>query len=164
MVAPNSQNGYTLVTPNLHAVTLWRRNGYTLVTPMMRASYTQVTPRLHSVHSRVTRGSHAPNYVRACTCPCPATSTQSTRVAPSHPRRIRCTVGLRLHAGSAPTSCQGYNQVTHGWNAGYALVTPWSRPGNQATLEQHPVHHGATPGSRGSQAQVTPGVHPATPW
>ena len=127
-------------------------------------------PKLHSVYNRITRGSHPgcarvrPNYVRACTCPCPAMSTQSTRVAPSRPRRIRCTVGLRLHAGSAPTSCQGRSQVTRGWNAGYALVTPWSRPGNQTTLQQHPVHHGAKPGLRDNQAQVTPGVHQATPW
>jgi hypothetical protein len=113
-------------------------------------------------HTRVAP-EYAPNYVRASTCPCPAKSTESTRVAPSHTRRIRCTVGLRLHAGSAPTSCQGYNQVTHGLNAGYALVTPWSRPGNQATPGAPRGHTRVTRQSSTSHARHTPGHSLVTP-
>ena len=73
------------------------------------------------------------------------------------------------------TNVQGRNQVTRGWNAGYALATPWSRPDNQATLEQHPVHHGANPGHATIKHKLrpeytrplpgntweTPGAHPS---
>jgi hypothetical protein len=72
------------------------------------------------------------------------------------------------------TNVQGRSQVTRGWNAGYALATPWPRPDNQATLEQHPVHHGANPGHATIKHKLrpeytrpllgntweTPGAHP----
>ena len=137
---------------------------------MMHEGYTQVTPKSDN---RITRGSHPgcarvrPIYVRACTRPCPAVSSQLTRLAPSRTRRIPCTVGLRSRAGSAPTSRQGRNQVARGWKAGYALATPWSRPDNQATLEQHPVHHGANPGHAAIKHKLRPeytGPLPGNAW
>ena len=128
-----------------------------------------MTPRLRAVYSRVTHGTHPgcarvrPNYVRACTCPCPAMSTQSTRVAPSRPRRIRCTVGLRLHAGSAPTSCQGYCQVARGWSTGYALVTPWRPNYTRATPGAPRGHTRVARQSCTGHAQSTPGLSLVTP-
>ena len=102
-------------------------------------------------HTRV-----APEYARivqACTCPCPATSTQSTRVALPHPRRIRRAVGLRLYTGSAPTSCQDYCQVTRGWSTVYTLVTPWSRP-RQGVTRLHSRNARCTAGPHPGRAAV----------
>ena len=142
---PQSNPGYTRVTPKLHQIyaklhlgNSWKRPGHTRVTPGLHAGRTQVTPG----HVHFT----------------PASDPSYTQVTPW--LHLGCTRSHRQCTKVTPRIHQGRTEVTPASRPGYALVLPWSRPAPTPARVLPRCNHNAArvstgvPGKNNSTCQV----------
>ena len=129
MVTHNPQNGYTLFTPKVHAVTIWCRKYYTRATPMMHEGYTQVTFGLQPSHTWVTPGG-APENARIMS---ELVLVHARLRRPNQHvllRRTPAASGSRLGCSCMQVLHQRHAKVTTKSHMGGTRGTPWSRPGH----------------------------------
>ena len=153
MVAPNPQNGCTLVTPKVHAVTLVTQRlhpGYTNEARSLRPSDTQVKFGLQPSHTWVTPGLR-PSTPESCPSlypPMPGyvnpINTFCSVAPPPHPVHGWVAVARRFCTNVMPRLQPSRTWVERGVRPGHALATPWQ-----------PGYTRATPGSPRGHTRVT---------